>query len=189
LVLQLKVSEDADTIAALGRRVETLERIEKMFNELDQEGSRKTIIKLREAREGLLHELRTKKAEAIAYKAEAEAIRAEVERARRTLSETLLSLNKAAHDKRTLNEQLHDLIRKYHGAENALAHANGEVDFATRVVERVTSESLHMAKNALDKADQKVEEAKQHSRLEREVLVKSGSRAVWPSSACDVALT
>ena len=66
------------------------------------------------------------------------------------------ALAQAAHDKRTLNEQLHDLIRKYHGAENALAHANGEVDFATRVVERVTSESLHMAKSALDKADQKV---------------------------------
>lgn len=111
--------------------------------------------------------------ERLRYETIAQHARAELDSARCALAETLSSLGVLAGEKKTLAEQLHELIYKYRVAQKAVEHAQHELEQVHKLMEHSVRQAEKRTQAAVAGAELRVSQMARDSRHERELLVQA----------------
>ena len=107
------------------------------------------------------------------FQAAASQARGELDELRQALSKMLASIGVLRSEKKTLVEQVHELIYKFNMSNRAVEHAHAQLDASTRIVAEIVADSEQRRKAAVLGAEQRVLQMQQERRHEREVLVQT----------------
>ena len=134
--------------------------------------------KLEDALKATRDELSTCRLERDRARQTSDTLKERMDAAQRALAETLSSLGSLEGEKRTLGEQLHELLYKHRVALAAVEHARRELDTSTQWMEAAMRQAEKRSRAAVAGAELRVAQVQRDSRHERELLVQAALQSL-----------